>query len=76
MLTGVLVRGGFELAQWGSSHPDTLKAHVKKGGSSVYLDLDRLPVERTLGLWWDCAKGTFMNRLNVQAGGKTKQQLL
>ena len=43
---------------------------------SVNIDLDHLPVERTLGLWWDCAKDTFMSRFNVQADKKTKRQLL
>ncbi|KFD62656.1 hypothetical protein M514_25131 [Trichuris suis] len=43
-----LERAGFKLAQWASSRPDALPAVSEESLSSVNMDLDSIPIERTL----------------------------
>ena len=49
----VLKGRGFELAQWGSSSKEVLKALPGAAASTLNMDLESLPVERTLGLVLD-----------------------
>ena len=68
IMTRVLAKAGFELAQWGSSSRQVLHGRLK-GDAAIDLDLDQLPTERTLGLWWNSST-------DVEPNGNTKREIL
>jgi hypothetical protein len=59
-VTNVLRRGGFELAQWGSSSPQVLLSLPGQPVSSIDLALQEMPIERTLGLSLDYNSDSFV----------------
>lgn len=65
------------MVQWLSSSRPVL-ATVNKGDLSKSLDLDseRLPVERTLGMLWNCQSDAFAFRTSTRANIKTKREVL
>ncbi|KHJ40263.1 hypothetical protein D918_09706 [Trichuris suis] len=69
-----LQRAGFRLAQWASSKAAV--AVTEEPLTSVKMDLDSVPVERTLGLTWDPGKDGFILRFRVLPGGHTKREVL
>ena len=60
-LTVLLARGGFRLIKWSSSSREVLSQipNQEMASPSVNLDLDELPVERSLGLLWNIEKDSF-----------------
>ena len=75
IMTRMLAKVGFELAQWGSSSRQVLHGRLK-GDAALDLDLDELPTERTLGLWWNYSTDEFNVRFKVEPGGNTKREIL
>ena len=73
---GALSKGGFQLAQWASSHAEVIDQLKRKNESLLDLDLNNPQTERTLGLIWDIKRDVFRVCFNIQKGGKTKRQLL
>ena len=76
-LTTMLKRKGFRLNQWLSSSrnvlnkiPATERAHEK-----LNIDLDRLPVERTLGMFWNCELDVFQFTFKLPLKVKTKREM-
>ncbi|KFD62425.1 hypothetical protein M514_25433 [Trichuris suis] len=76
VVTRALERAGFKLAQWASSRPDALRAVSEESLSSVNVDLDSIPIERTLGLTWDTRKDAFLLCFKVRPGSRTKREVL
>ena len=76
MTTEALHRGGFELSQWGSSHSEILSLQDQEIRTVLDLNLDSLPMERPLGLWWVSSDEVFRIRFNSNPSGNTKRQLL
>ena len=74
--TEALHRGGFELSQWGSSHSEILSLQGQEVRTVLDLNLDNLPMARTLGLWWVSSDDVFRIRFNINPSGNTKRQLL
>ena len=75
IMTRMLAKVGFELAQWGSSSRQVLHGRLK-GDAAIDLDLDQLPTERTLGLWWNSSTDEFNVRFKVESSGNTKREIL
>ena len=78
-LTSLLQLGGFRLTKWLSSSRTVLAAIDKKELTcpTIDLNLDPLPVERTLGLRWNSETDTISFRsssLSIQAN--THRQIL
>ena len=57
-----LLKGGFKLTQWAASNSSVRSSlHVRiQAESHLNLDLESVPVERTLGLQWDYRAETFV----------------
>ncbi|XP_045028561.1 uncharacterized protein LOC123471391 [Daphnia magna] len=72
----VLLRGGFELAQWGSSCPKVLLSLPGNPVSSIDLALHGIPIERTLGLSLDYGSDSFVVSLSIKLDGATKREIL
>ncbi|XP_046643169.1 uncharacterized protein LOC124328443 [Daphnia pulicaria] len=75
-VTSVLRRGGFELAQWGSSSSTVLMSLPGQPVSSIDLALQGLPVERTLGLSLDYGSDSFVISACIKTDGATKREIL
>jgi hypothetical protein len=50
------------------SQPDSFR--------SLDLDADQLPIERTLGLLWNCQNDSFTFKSSIQSTAATKRQVL
>ena len=76
-ISALLNLGGFNMVQWLSFSRSVL-ATVDKGDLSRSLDLDadRLPIERTLGMLWDCQTDTFIFKTSTRTDIKTKREVL
>ncbi|XP_045032618.1 uncharacterized protein LOC123474468 [Daphnia magna] len=72
----VLLRGGFELAQWGSSCPKVLLSLPGNPVSSIDLALHGMPIERTLGLSLDYGSDSFVVSASIKLDGATKREIL
>ena len=79
-LCRLLAKGGFRLTKWVSndkevlnSIPETEKAKTVK---SLDLDLERLPVERALGVIWDTESDVFSIQIKPQVPVYTRRGLL
>ena len=68
----VLKGHGFEFAQWGSSSREVLKSLPGTAATILDLDLDNLPVERTLGLVLDFNQDAFLIKTKTPDKGDTK----
>ena len=62
-LRKLLWRGGMHLCQFASNSKEVLNSlpetELAKGLTSLNLDYDDLPTERTLGVLWDCSTDSF-----------------
>ena len=69
--------GGFNMVQWLSSSRSVL-ATVDHSDLSRSLDLDahNLPIERTLGLLWNCQNDSFNFKSSIKIQAKTKREVL
>ena len=59
-MTRALKKGGFELAEWGSSSKIVLRSLHGQRVLSVNLDLEALATERTLGISLDFSISAFV----------------
>ena len=61
-VTSLLAEAGFNLTKWMSNSRDVLSVIPEKERArpNLDLDLDNLPVERTLGVQWDVEKDIFL----------------
>ena len=68
-LTELLKEGGFRLTKFASNSREVLQSIPPelRAKSTLDLDLDRLPLERALGVYWDAQSDTFKFKA-VQAG--------
>ena len=77
-LTDALEKGGFPLTQWATSS-DELRASLpgqSQLNETLNMDLDDLPIERTLGLSWNYRQDVFVLKVSVSSDGSTKRDLL
>ena len=60
-MTSLLARGGFRLTKWISSLREVLLQipPQEKASPSAHLNLDELPIKRTLGLTWNTEADCF-----------------
>ena len=77
-LTALLARGGFRLTKWSSSSREVLSQipSQEMASPSVNLDLDELPVERSLGLLWDTETDSFRFAVSSRQSAPTKRGVL
>lgn len=76
-VSALLKLGGFNMVQWLSSSRSILASVDQSDLSrSLDLDADKLPIERTLGLLWDCQQDSFTFKSRVKTQAKTKRQVL
>ena len=65
------------MVQWLSSSRSILATIDQSDLSrSLDLDADKLPIERTLGLLWDCQIDSFTFKSSIKTQVKTKRQVL
>ena len=79
LLVDVLKRGGFNLTQFASSHPEMLSAVRSCAGEpEIDMSFDDEVLERTLGLVWRCFRDKFMLSVsaNIPLRVKAKRELL
>jgi hypothetical protein len=76
-VTDLLKLGGFNMVQWMSSSRPVL-ASVEQSDRARALDLnaDPLPIERTLGIPWDCQHDAFIFNSTTRKDVKSKRQML
>ena len=77
-LTEALKVGGFPLTQWATSN-DTIRQALpgqQQATTSINMDLDEDPIERTLGLVWDFRRDVFVLGTKVESSGRIKRELL
>ena len=77
-LTALLARGGFRLTKWSSSSREVLSQipNQEMASPSVNLDLDELPVERSLGLLWNTETDSFRFAVSSRQSAPTKRGVL
>lgn len=75
-LTRALAKGGFELAQWGSSSRFVLAALPGQSILALNVDLDGLPTERTLGMSLDFAADCFVLKATGNVSRSTHREIL
>ena len=73
-----LVLGGFRLNQWISSSRTVLAAipETERSHPSVNLDLDNLPIERAIGVKWNCQLDNISVVARKLESAKTKREML
>ncbi|XP_068716398.1 uncharacterized protein [Montipora foliosa] len=67
-LMQMLRRGNFRLTKFISNYLKVLKAVPAEERTVKSLDLDKLPLERTLGLHWDTETGTLAVKVSLSHG--------
>ena len=77
-LTKLLREGGFHLTKFTSNSQQVLEAlpQDKRANLSINLDLNQLPVGRTLGLHWNAASDTFQFKVVPTNKPPTKRGIL
>ena len=77
-LTEALKIGGFPLTQWATSDDEVKSALIgqQQKETSLNMDLDAEPIERTLGLVWDFHRDAFVLGAKAEADGKTKRDIM
>ena len=77
-LYGMLARGGFHLTKWLSSSRSVMSGIAAKEriDPTLDLDLDPLPTEKTLGVYWDSERDAFLFKVQTLPGASTKRQIL
>jgi len=77
-VNAALLQGGFKLTQWASSSQhirNLFPDHFPQ--KNFDLDLDSLPVERTLGMTWDFNRDVFILKVKIPTViGQTKREIL
>ena len=72
----VLKKGGFELAQWGSSSRRVLSQLPGNPVAALNLDIEGLPTERTLGISLDFHADCFVLKAMGNVDCKTRREIL
>ena len=77
-LTVLLARGGFRLTKCSSSSREVLSQipNQEMASPSVNLELDELPVERSLGLLWNTETDSFRFAVSSRQSAPTKRGVL
>ena len=73
----MLQKGGFRLTKWLSSRE--VMAGIKSEERikpTLNLDLDPLPTEKTLGVYWNSEEDVFLFKIKLQTGANTKRTIL
>ncbi|KAK6175033.1 hypothetical protein SNE40_013574 [Patella caerulea] len=77
-ITSLLRKGGFRLTKWNSNSKRVLE-NVPSEDRAVMvkdLDLDKLPVERALGILWDMENDSFTFKVDLQDKPATRRGIL
>ena len=77
-LREILQEGGFRLTKWISNDPEVLRSipESERAASVVDLELDDLPIERTLGVLWDVQNDNFHFRTTAKNKPMTRRGIL
>ena len=77
-LVNLLKEGGFHLTKFASNRREVLAAlpPQERTNPSLNLDLDRLPMERALGIWWDAESDSFQFKVIPTEKPTTKRGVL
>ena len=79
-LPALLRRGGLCLTKWLSNHREVLasvpECHRAPSVKSLNLELEKLPIERTLGMHWDTEQDTFSFRTIRDVTVNTRRSIL
>ena len=77
-ITNLLGRKGFTLTKWMSSSKEVLSQiqQTSKSHPELNLDLDNLPVQRTLGVCWDVQNDRFFFNINRKPDVATKRTIV
>ncbi|XP_030844258.1 uncharacterized protein LOC105444708 [Strongylocentrotus purpuratus] len=77
-LNELLRRGGFRLTKWVSNDKEVLSTveTSERAASVVDLDLDHLPIERTLGIMWNMETDTFSFKVKPKEVPATRRGIL
>ena len=77
-LRELLARGGFRLTKWVSNDRNVIATVpvTERAPSVVNLDLEDLPVERTLGVQWDMETDVFNFRIMDEGKAPTRRGIL
>jgi hypothetical protein len=69
--------GGFNMVQWmSSSRPVLASMDQSDRAKALDLNADPLPIERTLGILWDCHHDAFIFNSTTRKDVKSKRQVL
>ena len=77
-VTGLLEKSGFHLTKWMSNSREVLSTIPEEERSKplIDLDLDNLPVQRTLGVQWNVEEDVFLFKVNEPSKPSTKRGIL
>ncbi|XP_041461181.1 uncharacterized protein LOC121412436 [Lytechinus variegatus] len=77
-LRELLSKGGFRLTKWISNDRNVLSSvpETERAASVPNMDLDKLPVERTLGILWDVDQDSFGFQVNIKEKPTTRRGIL
>ena len=77
-LSSVLRKGGFRLTKWMCNRVGILHSipESERAPSVKEIDYEMLPVERTLGLYWDTQKDKFLYQVNIPERPITRRGIL
>ena len=77
-VTSLLAEAGFKLTKWMSNSQDVLPviSEEEQARPNLDLDLDNLPVERTLGVQWDVERDVFLFTVREPNQPPTKRGIL
>ena len=79
-LTALCHRGGFALTKWSSNNRTVLQTlseeHRAKDLKELDLDMDKLPVERALGLQWCAETDSFNFKMEIHQASPTRRGML
>ena len=76
VLARALMKGGFELGQWGSSSRAVLAALLGQSVAALDVELDKLPTERTLRIALDFAADCFALKKTGVVSSCTHREIL
>ncbi|XP_054752108.2 uncharacterized protein LOC129257739 [Lytechinus pictus] len=77
-LCDLLKKGGFRLTKWVSNDRDALSSipEAERAPSVIDLDLDGLPIERTLGVLWDVSNDHFGFKVSIKEKPPSRRGIL
>ena len=77
-VTSLLEKSGFHLTKWMSNNREVLSTIPEEERSKplINLDLDKLPVQRTLGVHWNVEEDVFSFKIHEPSKPSTKRGIL